>query len=1177
MVRSWMGSEARGLEPALNSAEMATPVERLVEERAGAEEYVSAGRQLSAAGQGAHAGEVLLAGCDRVLARSGEEHEDKAKGLLSASAACHSARCAAQTPNREASLQRSRRTAALLSSSAAFNPSGSTPQIARALAGLIRHGPHSTDALRYFDSASHRLFNGLDSIAPSIGFALTRAGQGELHKAVRELERALKRNPSAPSSVRTALGACHLRMGQLSIARMCFERAVQLNRTDADACLGLALVHRASSKPNPDVQFARQQKEWALAAHKADPNHHGPLLLLAEHAAIAGSADEASSLAASAYVRAPSSEAKGEAYLNVARGLHVQGKLNDARRWYITSYKENPHLAASRAGCAQCQLPLNDRRGAVEQLEKALELAPGDPLCTQLLGHCLAGHDDTRAAKLLEQAASSRGGPPKPLECWIELGGLLSSDRPQRALESYEEAIALAEHNSAMQLGLIANAAGLAAHLGDVSKARMWYSQALDKAGLPSASALASKQPSNLPDSVSNELDGVHREANVADDGLRRLLLNLAAFEGTSGNENRQNTILEAVTKTGGDQTASEAALLRSSVAARKGSFEDALRYVQYSKPPGLESSGWSSSSAKRKRQQGEVQGESDGKRRSKEVKSENSDFNKKEEDGVKEEATENAMERNGDKEQHDDHEHHEDEQQQHEQNIATTITPYHHHQQEQKTQSLDEEAQARQADALALEGWIRLQQGEWKRAEESFNALRVCSSKSEEYALVGLGITAYQQSIKPGPASRGRNSEPNTWPKEKQALDRASSYFRRALKCSKTNVCAAQGAGAVLCELGRPADALECLSEVEAALTAQVGGDTTKQLGEARVNLAHAHLAKASTQQELRRAAALYETASARVFKNRDARVMQFRARAEHDAGMHAEAKRSCLQALHLAPESVQMRQNSAMTLQDHAVAVLKSIHGQPGSHLKELEGALREIEKSKAVFQQLKELGSDPSIGLQHNETEDMIKFLERTKSQKFQTTLEHARQQASDREKVRREQENVMRSSEQLRKEQEETKRRQEKRRREVQAERAEQDRQKLLQKHQKWREQEQAAQERKEAKKRKADSKAGTTAADEETEEDGNRGAGSGPRKKEEEEVLDVPLPDESEAGERSKALQQQLGLAEDGPAEGEDEERPEVRDAMGWRNREEEKRRSALERLQEEKAKRQKTT
>jgi hypothetical protein len=72
-------------------------------------------------------------------------------------------------------------------------------------------------------------------------------------------------------------------------------------------------------------------------------------------------------------------------------------------------------------------------------------------------------------------------------------------------------------------------------------------------------------------------------------------------------------------------------------------------------------------------------------------------------------------------------------------------------------------------------------------------------------------------------------------------------------------------------------------------------------------------------------------------------------------------------------------------------------------------------------------------------------------------------------------------------------------------------------------------------------------------------------------------LDVPLPDESEAGERSKALQQQLGLAEDGPAEGEDEERPEVRDAMGWRNREEEKRRSALERLQEEKAKRQKTT
>lgn len=1169
---------------------MAAIAEELRKRGAGADEWVEAARQVSETGDCKSTAQLLHSGCNLLLDNTHDVEEassSRSRAILAGATALQAGRDAAQQRDRATAASHGNRAALLLNNAANAAPQEAAPQVTRAALALGRQS--TAEALRALEPASERRDGAAETVVWHLGFAAARANRNEHVLAVRELERALKRCPDGPSSIRTALGACHLRIGQLNTARACFERALELNSSDADAHIGLALVERASAHPNPSSSTVQKQAENTLAAYNSDSNHFGASLLMAEHAAIAGQQDDVATLAAAAYLRAPTPEARAEACLHVARCSHVHGKLHDARRWYLAALKEDGKVASARAGAAQCMLARNETRAAVEQLERALDTVPGDPLCMQLLGHCLTGIDDGRATRLLEQAASARGGPPKPLECWMELGCLQTSQQPRRALEAYENALALVEPGSARYLGLAANAAALASQLGDTQRARQWHSRALKAAGLEVAGCLAESPPDDEGGkkgkrgddaSTANILQGI----NITDSGVQRLLLNLAAFEGVSGNEKRQVVLLDAVRQAGGMQVVSEAALLRSSVAARRGAFDEALKFVEQSKPEQANASNGMATKVPRKaHESGDTEEKKELSNEAKElIHKDDNTATLTEAKQEQEKAKVDGEDAAGADGMHDLSQRAEKaDVEADEAANAKVQAEFDAERATDANDTLNEGQIARKADAMALEGWIRMQQGDWRKAQDAFESLRECSSKHDEYATVGLGIISYETSVKPGVAAGGRTKS-DVWRRERKALARARAYFQRALKASPSNVCAAQGAGAVLCELGRPADAAECLSEVEAALTAEGTYGSKKQLGEARVNLAHTHLAKATTKQELRRAAALYGTASSRVFNNKNAQVLQYRARAEYDASMLDEAKRSCLQAVHIAPEEIQLRHNAGLVLQKRSDHLLQSIaqhRSQLGSHVKDLEEALQELDKAKAAFEQLCDFDSETSFGIVREKTEELANQCE-NKKKKMQPVLERARQEAADRERERKAQENVVRMTEKKRAAEEEARRRQEERQRRAQEERAQKDLSKLGEERQKWRQREQAAQEKKEAKKRKASSVAATeapeTGVDEHEEQMAVDQQPHGP-----EEVVDVPLPNENEAGEKAKELQRQLGLAEDNEEEvdvhNENNNDAEVRDALGWRNREEERRRGALERLQEQRAKRQRTS
>lgn len=59
---------------------------------------------------------------------------------------------------------------------------------------------------------------------------------------------ALETNPLCPPAVRLGIGLCHARLGNTALARKAFERVLQLEETNVEALLNLALLHLNTAK-----------------------------------------------------------------------------------------------------------------------------------------------------------------------------------------------------------------------------------------------------------------------------------------------------------------------------------------------------------------------------------------------------------------------------------------------------------------------------------------------------------------------------------------------------------------------------------------------------------------------------------------------------------------------------------------------------------------------------------------------------------------------------------------------------------------------------------------------------------------------------------------------------------------------------------------------------------------
>ena len=100
-------------------------------------------------------------------------------------------------------------------------PSEQLPWLTRGCVALARN--NTEEAAKSFQTACERTDGGAESVCPVLGAAACSAARGAHAHALTLYTRAMRRCPS--NAARVGLGACHLRLGQMSRAREAFARA----------------------------------------------------------------------------------------------------------------------------------------------------------------------------------------------------------------------------------------------------------------------------------------------------------------------------------------------------------------------------------------------------------------------------------------------------------------------------------------------------------------------------------------------------------------------------------------------------------------------------------------------------------------------------------------------------------------------------------------------------------------------------------------------------------------------------------------------------------------------------------------------------------------------------------------------------------------------------------------
>ncbi|KAF6252058.1 hypothetical protein COO60DRAFT_560958 [Scenedesmus sp. NREL 46B-D3] len=247
--------------------------------------------------------------------------------------------------------------------------------------------------------------------------------------------------------------------------------------------------------------------------------------------------------------------------------------------------------------------------------------------------------------------------------------------------------------------------------------------------------------------------------------------------------------------------------------------------------------------------------------------------------------------------------------------------------------------------DAQAMLATLHMERGD-------LNAARECVGRVEGSSDPYMQLTHANVVMAALPADRSARN-----PADKARRDyiyKALHMYREVLKQQPDNIYAVNGLGTCLAELGHTTAAKQAFDEVMRA-SAKTKGFV--RLPEMYVNLGNLWLAR----QQYNDALIMYEHAS-KLHNHKNAQVLLYMARAQHDSGDHLAAKRALLKALHLAPSDIKIRFNLAFVLQEWAVKVFKRkyISGDPAKlkDYSDAESALMEAEK---IFNQLHALGKD------------------------------------------------------------------------------------------------------------------------------------------------------------------------------------------------------------------------
>ncbi|MDP6793681.1 MAG: tetratricopeptide repeat protein [Anaerolineales bacterium] len=410
------------------------------------------------------------------------------------------------------------------------------------------------------------------------------AETGDRAAASDEADRALANAPSDMIVLGNA-GIALLQCERRSEALKCFRRAVASNETDCGTHFSIAKAL---------VRAAELQRLYAV--EDTHPEHERKLIADAlDNASKLGMQSEtakewlarAQLLVGDVNAAIPTLEAIGgrvptaDIFCALAAGHHLDGdhlKAQQAARWVLD---RNPEHLSALLQLSTIAASLGDAEGEITALERAITLAPEDPVPHYMLGQALLYRENHGAAKTSISRAVQLA--PERADWHFRLGEVFREcNEPEASLSHFQTAAHLAQ-DQRMPARVIANyRANLArAHAsdGDDTAAREQYEAALQLDNTQSEWILEAANACMLQGDSSAALERFEQAAQAKPNGIEPLVGGMKAAMAIGDAKQAERYALNALKQ---DPDNSSALTVLSELYSQRGDTENALVSLEH-------------------------------------------------------------------------------------------------------------------------------------------------------------------------------------------------------------------------------------------------------------------------------------------------------------------------------------------------------------------------------------------------------------------------------------------------------------------------------------------------------------------------------------------------------------------------------------------------------------------
>lgn len=307
------------------------------------------------------------------------------------------------------------------------------------------------DKIDQADAQFNFVLNSTDKSVPALlGKACISFNKKEYKPALSFYKRALRANPNCPADVRLGMGHCYYKIGNIEKAKMCFQRAHQLDNKCVGALVGLAVIELNKKTPE-SIRSGVQMLSKAYNYDSTDPmvlNH------LANHFFFKKDYEKVKHLALHAFHNTENEAMRAESCYQLARMYHIQNDFNEAFQYYHqASLYASPNFVLPQYGLGQMYIFRNDNDNAANCFEKVLKAHPGNYETMKILGSLYANSQDQskreEAKKYLKKVTEQI---PDDVEAWIEYAQLLEQTDLNGALSAYGTAMKILTEKVGMEV-----------------------------------------------------------------------------------------------------------------------------------------------------------------------------------------------------------------------------------------------------------------------------------------------------------------------------------------------------------------------------------------------------------------------------------------------------------------------------------------------------------------------------------------------------------------------------------------------------------------------------------------------------------------------------------------------------------------------------------------------------